>query len=174
MYGKFFSRTFSNSMAGAGPEVFAVWGYAIASSNKSRVEIDPEYLAFIIGKTSAEAMQKAVDYLAAPDPASTNREHDGRRLVHEGGIQYFMPSWEHYHSIKNADDLLEYNKLAKRKQRERDKEAEKSSGKKVEKPKKPGKSKPAEPDNPPEQEPVNPPDDEHDKNPFSEDNGGVS
>jgi hypothetical protein len=57
--------------------------------------------------------------LRSPDPRSRNKLHEGKRLVKEGEYQYFIPSWETYHEIKNADDRREYNRIKQREYRER-------------------------------------------------------
>ena len=118
MYGKFFDTTFTGSMMAAGADVFAVWGYVIANTIQSHVELNPRLLAAVIGSTP-ERMQQAVDYLCAPDAQSRNDAHEGRRLVPDGQYQFFVPSHERYRSIMNADDRREYNRVKKRESRER-------------------------------------------------------
>lgn len=118
MYGKFFDTTFTGSMMAAGADVFAVWGYVIANTVKSHVELNPRLLAAVIGATP-DRMQKAIDYLCAPDPQSRNEAHDGRRLVQDGQFQYFVPSHDKYRAILDAEDRREYNRAAKRKSREK-------------------------------------------------------
>lgn len=110
MYGKFFKRCFTGSMVGAGADVFAVWAYAISNAVKSRIELNPEYLARVIGSPRTN-MERAIEFLCKPDSSSTHPEHGGRRLVKEGVFQYFMPQFERYQKIKNNDDLREANRI---------------------------------------------------------------
>lgn len=110
MYGKIFKHAFERSMMGAGSHVFAVMGYVIAHTVKSRVELNPKLLAAVIGD-SEERMEQAIKFLCLPDPKSTNPAHEGRRLVAEGQFQYFVPSHEIYSQIRNNDDLREANRI---------------------------------------------------------------
>ncbi len=119
MYGKFFASAFSGSMLGAGPDVFAVWGYVIAHTVKGTLELNPKLLAVVIGMPE-ERVDVAIKVLCAPDPNSRSQEESGRRLVHEDAFQYRVVNHGKYRGIRNEDDRREYNKLAKRRQRERD------------------------------------------------------
>lgn len=109
MYGKFFSSTFTGSMLGAGADVFAVWGYVIANTVASQVELNPQLLAPMIGMTP-EAAQLAIDFLCAPDPFSRSKVEDGRRLIREGQFAYRVPNSETYRAVRNEDDRREYNR----------------------------------------------------------------
>jgi hypothetical protein len=44
---------------------------------------------------------------------------DGRRLIREGEFMYVVPTWEHYRSVRNDEERKAYNRLAKRRSRER-------------------------------------------------------
>ena len=118
MYGKHFASVYSGSMVGAGLNVFAVWGYVIANTVKSRVELNPKLLAMLLGCTEQE-IQLAIEYLTSPDPDSRHREHDGKRLIKEGQHQYFVPSHETYRKILNEDERREYNRVMQAKHRAR-------------------------------------------------------
>lgn len=120
MYGKFFASAFSGSMMASGPEVFAVWAYVIAHASQSRVELNPRFLAAVIGSTP-DRMQAAIDTLCAEDPQSRSKEEHGKRLIREGEFQYIVVNHEKYRSIRNEDDRREYNREAKRRERERSK-----------------------------------------------------
>lgn len=122
MYGKFFAQAFEGSMYGAGAHVFALWGYVIAHTIDSRVEINPKKVADSIGMTE-EQVQKALDYLCAPDSRSRSDEHDGRRLIKEGQFQYYVTNHRAYRNIKNADELREYNRKKQEESRKRRKKA---------------------------------------------------
>ena len=120
MYGKIFASTFGGSMYGAGPEVFAVWGYVIANTVNSRVELNPRPLAGTIGTTPAK-IEEAIEFLCRPDPESRNPIHEGRRLVKEGQFQFLVVSHEIYRAIRNEDDRRAYNAQKMREHREREK-----------------------------------------------------
>jgi hypothetical protein len=118
MYGKFFASTFTGSMFGAGPDVFALWGYVIANAHEGQIEIHPRFVASVIG-TTPERLTAALDYLCAPDAHSRSGAEDGRRLCHEGGYQYRVVNHAHYRAIRNEDDRRAYNREAKRRERAR-------------------------------------------------------
>ena len=83
MYGKCFSSMYEGSMVGAGPVVFAVWGYCIAKADlDGTVLLNPDLLAPVIG-TSREEIVSAIQFLTQPDEHSKNPEHEGRRLLHQ-------------------------------------------------------------------------------------------
>lgn len=87
----------------------AVWAYVIAKTRKSVVELHPTVMATIIGCTESE-IRDAIEVLCAPDAASTNPEHEGRRLLKRGPFEYFVVSWEHYNSIRNEEERRIYNR----------------------------------------------------------------
>jgi hypothetical protein len=107
MYGKLFTSTYTGSLFGAGPNVFAVWTYAVAHMVKGRVELNPLLLATTLG-TDVKSIEDALDYLQRPDPNSRSKECEGRRLIKEGQFQYFCPTHIRYHGIRNADERREY------------------------------------------------------------------
>lgn len=107
---------YEGSMFGAGPTVFAVWGYVIAKTVKSRVELNPKFLAAVLGASSDE-VEKTIEKLCRPDPESRNKEHGGRRLVQEGQFQYFVPSHEYYRQIMDEEARREYNRLKQQEHR---------------------------------------------------------
>lgn len=118
MYGKFFSSTFTGSMFGAGADVFAVWGYVIANTVDSTVELNPTMLAAIIG-SAPDAIKSAIEYLCRPDPQSRNQEHDGCRLLHESGFQYHVVSHALYRAMRDEEDRRAYNRIKQRESRAR-------------------------------------------------------
>lgn len=121
MYGKYFASTYTGSMIGAGLNVFAVWGYIIANTVKSRVEINPRLLAMVLGCKEEEILQ-AIEYLEKPDPRSRSKEYDGRRIIREGEYQYFIPTFDTYRKILNEDERREYNRLKQAEHRRKIKE----------------------------------------------------
>jgi len=116
MYGKHFASTYKGSMFGAGVEVFAVWGYVIANTIQSQVELNPSYLAAVLGSTP-DAIAKAIEFLASPDPHSRSKNDEGRRLVREGEFAYRVPNHETYRSIRSEDDRRAYNRMKKAEER---------------------------------------------------------
>ncbi len=112
MFGKFFASAFTGSMFGAGPDVFAVWGYVIAHTVNSQVELNPRPIAAAIGM-SEERVSAAIELLCAPDTRSRNKDHEGRRLIREGEYAYFVPSHERYRAIRDENDRREYNRTKK-------------------------------------------------------------
>lgn len=116
---------YTGSMYGAGVAVFAVWGYVISHTRRARVELNPKHLADTLGGT-VEEIEEAIEFLMQPDPKSRNKMHEGRKLVKEGEFQYFLPSWDNYQRIRNADDRREYNRQKKREERARKKLAGKA------------------------------------------------
>ena len=118
MYGKLFASTYQGSMVGRGSTVFAVWGYIIANTVKSRIEINPYLLAASLGNPVDEVKQ-ALEYLCQPDPDSRSKQDEGRRLIKEGQFQYFVVNHEHYRSIRNEEERRQYNRVAKQQSRAR-------------------------------------------------------
>lgn len=116
MYGKFFSSTFTGSMYGVGATVFAVWGYVIANTVNSNVELNPKMLSAVLGATETE-VENAIFYLCEPDPKSRNKDRDGRRLVKEGEYQYHVVTHAHYRHMKNEDEKREYNRIKQQESR---------------------------------------------------------
>ena len=117
MYGKHFETMYTGSMFGAGSDVFAVWGYVIAHTQQSEVELNPRYLAAVIG-APVEAMERAVAKLCEPDPGSRSKEQDGRRLIQTGQFSYRVVNHDKYRTFRNEDDRRTYNREAQRKHRE--------------------------------------------------------
>ena len=107
-------------MVGAGPTVFAVWGYCIAKADGGdhTVMLNPGLLAGIIG-TSVADIESAIVKLSSEDVNSKNGDHDGKRLIHQSGFCYFVVSHEHYRGIKSMEDVREYERVRKQKQRDK-------------------------------------------------------
>jgi len=120
IYGKIYSTMYEGSMIGLGPTVFAVWGYCIAKAEPDdhTVMLNPVLLASILG-TTPDDVSNAMKVLTSPDPSSKNQDHDGCRLVNTTGHEYLVVSHEHYRNMKNHSELREYNRVMKRKEREK-------------------------------------------------------
>ena len=117
MYGKIFESLYDGSMVGAGPTVFAVWGYCIAKADRGGVvNLNPVLLAPIIG-TSRVDIERAIEYLERPDPNSKNPDHEGRRLLNMSGFAYFVVSHAVYRGMNNGEDRREYMREYMRRRR---------------------------------------------------------
>ena len=116
MYGKFFASTFTGSMFGAGTDVFALWGYIIATATDGTVEVNPPFVAAVLG-TTPERISDALTVLCDPDAGSRSGAEDGRRLIHEGAYQYRVVNHGLYRAIRNEEDRRAYNREAKRRER---------------------------------------------------------
>jgi hypothetical protein len=117
MYGKIFESLYEGSMVGAGPTVFAVWGYCIAKADREGVvNLNPIVLAPIIG-TSRGDIERAIEYLESPDPNSKNPDHEGRRLLKMSGFAYFVVSHAVYRGMNNGEDRRKYMREYMRKRR---------------------------------------------------------
>lgn len=112
MWGKFFASAFTGSMTGAGLNVFAVWGYVIANTVNSQVELNPKMLAPILGTTETEVVT-AIEYLCEPDPHSRSPAAEGRRLIQEGAFAYQVVNHQAYRAIRDEQDRREYNRAKK-------------------------------------------------------------
>lgn len=119
MFGKYFASTFTGSMVGAGADMFAVWGYVVANTIASQVELNPRHLAPILGMTP-EAVERCIEKLCAPDSKSRSKTANGCRLVREGEYAYFVPNHEAYRRVRDENDRREYNRLKKAESRERE------------------------------------------------------
>jgi hypothetical protein len=120
MYGKHYQSTYTGSMIGSGPDVFAVWGYVIANARDGEVELNPKMLSMILG-CEEQRVHQAIDTLCQPDSMSRCKDFDGRRLVPNGPFLYEVPTHLRYQTARNDEERKEGNRLRKRKQRELDK-----------------------------------------------------
>jgi hypothetical protein len=118
MYGKLFDSTFTGSMYGAGSDVFAVWGYVVANTVNSSIELNPAMLAAVLG-TTPEAVRSAIAFLCSADPNSRNPEEDGKRLIKEGMYQYRVVSHELYRAIRDQDERRAYNRVKQQEHRQK-------------------------------------------------------
>jgi hypothetical protein len=108
MFGKHFESMYTGSMVGHGSLVFAVWGYVIAHTRNSLVELNPALIAAIFGNTTEQEIQCVIDLLCSPDPNSRSKKEDGKRLVKQGQFIYFVPTFADYHGMRNDDERRSY------------------------------------------------------------------
>lgn len=119
MYGKHFAQTYTGSMFGAGPVVFAAWGYVIANTRRDgTVELNAALLAATLG-TDVSSVEQALSYLTAPDPRSRSKEHDGRRLIPLGEYLYRVPSYQRFNAMRSDEERRAYNRTKQRESRTR-------------------------------------------------------
>lgn len=93
-FGKFYAKTFTGSMMGAGSHVIALMAYAVSHAKPpdGEVEINPALAAYQIGD-SVERIEQALAYLQAADPQSRSKGEEGRRLVRMGEYRYRLVNW---------------------------------------------------------------------------------
>lgn len=110
MFGKIFDSTFTGSLYGSGPVVFAVWAYVIANTKPPGVvELNPRLLAGAIG-CSTEDIKRAIEFLEQPDENSRNPEHEGRRLVHLEAFIYRVASFQKYRDMRDDEERKRYQR----------------------------------------------------------------
>lgn len=108
MYGKLFASVFTGSMVGSGLNVFAVWSYVIANTERDgTVELNPRIIATILG-CGDEEVESAIRKLCAPDERSRNQTAEGRRLVQVAPFLYTVTTFEDYRGIRDEDGRKEY------------------------------------------------------------------
>ena len=125
MYGKHYAVMYCGSMVGAGFGAFSVMGYVIANMKPDRVvgfqvELNTKILSAVFGEKEDE-IQKAIDYLCAPDEHTRTPGDDGRRLVKVGTFSYRVVNGAHYDRIRNEEDRREQNRQAQIRHREKKK-----------------------------------------------------
>lgn len=128
MFGKIFTSLFTGSMYGSGAPAFSVMSYVIANQRpdslkpelmtRFTVEINIRDLANRIGEPE-EVIQKAIDFLCAPDPHSRSEAEGGRRLVKLGAFEYWVVNGLQYFKVRNEEDRKEKNRIRQRKHRQK-------------------------------------------------------
>jgi len=108
-FGKFYAKTFTGSMYGAGPTRFALWSYCVANAMPpdGSVELNPKQLAPMIGMTEPQVAD-AIDYLCAPDPSSRTPADEGRRLRHVSAFEYRLVNFSAHRAGTDNDARREY------------------------------------------------------------------
>lgn len=117
-FGLLYRSTFTGSMVGTSPVVFAVWGYVVANGYGGHVDLNPRLLAAIFGTTVAD-VEAAIRLHCAPDPDSRSDSDEGRRLRHLGGVSYEIVNHELYKNARALEEKRAYNRAKKRASRER-------------------------------------------------------
>lgn len=112
MFGKLFASMYAGSMYGAGPEVFAVWPYVIATADMTGVvELNSEMMANALGMTK-ERVESVIERFLQPDPKSRSKVKDGRKLERLGEYSYQIINYAHYRAIRTGEDRREQNRVA--------------------------------------------------------------
>jgi hypothetical protein len=112
MYGKIFESLYNGSMVGSGSPTFAVWTYVIAKMRPDSmfgavVELNPEVVAFLLGE-KPDVVESVIGRLQEPDPKSTSKKEEGRRLVRVGQFAFRVVNGAEYMAIRNEEDRREY------------------------------------------------------------------
>lgn len=119
MYGKHFASMYEGSMVGSGTAVFAVMGYVIANWKPDKevggqVRLNTTILATVFGEEEV-VIQRAIDFLCAPDPKSTTPDEGGRRLIKIGQFDYRVVNAAKYQRIRDEEEKREANRLRQEK-----------------------------------------------------------
>jgi len=108
-FGKFYAKTFTGSMMGAGSDVIAVMAYAVSHAKPPDgvVELNPKYLSLVIGASISE-METAISFLVAPDVDSRTKTLEGRRLERNGQFSYRLVNWFAHRQGLDDESRKEY------------------------------------------------------------------
>lgn len=104
-----------------GPDVVSVFALIMASTNKLGESGMEASIAASLLRISDERAEAAFKILAAPDPRSRNRAHDGRRILPRENGRWFLVSHEKYQWLASRAAATESNRRyeARKKERER-------------------------------------------------------
>jgi hypothetical protein len=121
-YGTVDKGLLTSSLLDQGPLAVAVMFLIIAEKDKFGVTtLNPRAVAKLLRIPVSEA-QKAFDVLTSPDPESSNKEHEGRRLIPYGDSGKWLvvshDKYQHEHSLARK---RERDAEAQRRHREREK-----------------------------------------------------
>lgn len=114
---------YEGSMVGAGAIVFATMGYVIANQKPdkdvgSQVRLNPILLSAILGESEKD-VEEAIQFLCSPDPRSTTKEEEGRRLIKIGEFDYQVVNGPKYMRIRDEEHRREQNRAAQQKHRDK-------------------------------------------------------
>ena len=119
-FGKFYAKTFTGSMIGAGADVFAVWSYCIANAGPpaGTVELNPRLIGMLLGMEE-RAVITAIKYLCAPDPKSRSQAEDGKRLLKLSQYEFQLVTWAEHRVGVDDEARREYFRRKKQEERKR-------------------------------------------------------
>lgn len=124
MFGKVFGSMYEGSLVGKGALTFAVMGYAIARAHpvkdKMQVTLNPTIIAASLGESVPDVIQ-TIEFLCSPDPDSTTKAEDGRRLVRLGAFEYWLVNGMKYRAIRDEEQRREQVRTAVARHREKKK-----------------------------------------------------
>ena len=124
MFGKFYESTFTGSMMGKGPGVFAVWAYIIAHTKPdSYVEINPKLIAILIGMDVNDVVN-IINSFCTPDVYSRSKAESGRRLIKKGEFIYKVVNYNAYRNFRNDEERKVYMREYMKKYRNKNKHLE--------------------------------------------------
>lgn len=131
IYGKLFKKLYTGSMVGKGFAVFSLMPYVISHMEPDKegeefVVLNPEILATTFGATEKE-VQKAIEFLCAPDPKTDTEGNEGRRLMPRSRYLFWVVNGKFYRRIQDEEDRRE--KAAARQQKHRDKKLARGTNK---------------------------------------------
>jgi len=112
--------------------VLALWPYVMSNARideNSQVELNPRMLSGIFGEP-VESIEKAIDFLCAPDPHSRTSSEDGRRLIKVGSFAYKVVNLEKYRDSECDDTKRKYWREYRSKRRSKGKDLRKKTNKK--------------------------------------------
>jgi hypothetical protein len=105
-----------------GPLPWAIYTAILAQKDQDGISpVTPDVLA-AIWRMDVEEIRRAWDVLAAPDPRSKNREHEGRPIIPTDDGRWLVVSHEKYRLKHREEQRKETVREAKRRQREREKD----------------------------------------------------
>lgn len=128
-WGKFYAKTFTGSMYGAGLHVFTLMGFCVANAMppEGDVEINTKMLAPVFGCPEEEIL-KALDYLTSPDPSSRTPGEQGRRLVKVGAFTYRLVNFMAYREGTDIEARKTYFREKQKEYRKRKKSDGRQAG----------------------------------------------
>jgi hypothetical protein len=119
------SGALNSSITDQGLIVWAVFMAILADKDKDGITtLSPKAIAKNFCHENVEEIETAWNILAAPDPASKNKEQGGRRIIPTGDGRWLVVSHEKYRSIHKQAVRREQLRQAKARQREKEKASE--------------------------------------------------
>ena len=104
-----------------GPDVLAVWVLMLASMNKlCESSMQPAAAASLL-RISDERAERAFSVLAAPDPKSRNKNHDGRRMLPRENGCWFIVSGDKYQWLSSRSAATERQRRYELRKKEQEK-----------------------------------------------------
>ena len=116
-YCKIFQSILGSSIWASDDASLRVWiALLVLKDRNHHVRVSIPGLANI-ARVSVEECRKSIEKFKAPDPDSTSREHEGRRIeeLPEGG--WFVLNGEKYRKMLNQDERREYQRQKQREYR---------------------------------------------------------